>query len=81
MGGIGLWALREKGRLLFAVYASHTQSAFLNGTCVDTEAFLGVTNHTSVAVFSLFYTLRRPVMGEVLSTRIWGVPPAGGPLL
>ena len=22
------------------------------------------------------YTLRRPVMGEVLSTRIWGVPPA-----
>ena len=27
------------------------------------------------------YTLRRPVMGEVLSTRIWGVPPAGGPLL
>ena len=24
---------------------------------------------------------RRPVMGEVLSTRIWGVPPAGGPLL
>ena len=27
------------------------------------------------------YTLRRPVMGEVLSTRIWGVPPSGGPLL
>ena len=27
------------------------------------------------------YTLRRPLMGEVLSTRIWGVPPAGGPLL
>ena len=27
------------------------------------------------------YTLRRPVMREVLSTRIWGVPPAGGPLL
>ena len=27
------------------------------------------------------YTLRHPVMGEVLSTRIWGVPPAGGPLL
>ena len=27
------------------------------------------------------YTLRRPVMGEVLSTRIWGVPLAGGPLL
>ena len=27
------------------------------------------------------YTLRRPVMGEVLSTRIWGVPPAGGPPL
>ena len=27
------------------------------------------------------YTLRRPVMGEVLSTRIWGVIPAGGPLL
>ena len=22
------------------------------------------------------YTLRHPVMGEVLSTRIWGVPPA-----
>ena len=22
------------------------------------------------------YTIRRPVMGEVLSTRIWGVPPA-----
>ena len=32
-------------------------------------------------VASLLYTLRRPVMGEVLSTRIWGVPPAGGPLL
>ena len=29
----------------------------------------------------LYYTLRPPVMGEVLSTRIWGVPPAGGPLL
>ena len=27
------------------------------------------------------YNLRRPVMREVLSTRIWGVPPAGGPLL
>ena len=27
------------------------------------------------------YTLRRPLMNEVLSTRIWGVPPAGGPLL
>ena len=27
------------------------------------------------------YTLRRPVMREVLSTIIWGVPPAGGPLL
>ena len=27
------------------------------------------------------YTLRRPVMREVLSTRIWGVPPAGGLLL
>ena len=27
------------------------------------------------------YTLRRPVMGEVLSTIIWGVPPAGGPRL
>ena len=24
----------------------------------------------------LLYTLRRPVMREVLSTRIWGVPPA-----
>ena len=30
---------------------------------------------------SSVYTLRRPVMGEVLSTRIWGVPPAGGLLL
>ena len=30
---------------------------------------------------SCLYTLRRPVMCEVLSTRIWGVPPAGGPLL
>ena len=29
----------------------------------------------------LFYTLRRPVMREVLLTRIWGVPPAGGLLL
>ena len=29
----------------------------------------------------LKYTLRWPLMGEVLSTRIWGVPPAGGPLL
>ena len=27
------------------------------------------------------YTLRRPVMREVLSTKIWGVPPAGGLLL
>ena len=27
------------------------------------------------------YTLRRPVMREVLSTLIWGAPPAGGPLL
>ena len=31
--------------------------------------------------FTTFYTLRRPVMGEVLWTRIWGAPPAGGPLL
>ena len=29
------------------------------------------------SIFRL-YTLRRPVMGEVLSTRILGVPPAGG---
>ena len=28
-----------------------------------------------------YYTLRRPVMGEVLSTRIWGVPSVGRPLL
>ena len=34
-----------------------------------------------VSAFARFYTLRRPVMGEVLSTRIWGAPPAGGPLL
>ena len=27
------------------------------------------------------YTLRRLVIRKVLSTRIWGVPPAGGPLL
>ena len=30
---------------------------------------------------TLQYTLRRPLMDEVLSTRIWGVPPAGGLLL
>ena len=30
---------------------------------------------------SVQYTLRRPVMREVLSTRIWAVPPAGVPLL
>ena len=29
----------------------------------------------------VLYTLRRPIMHEVLSTIIWGVPPAGGPLL
>ena len=29
----------------------------------------------------VFYTLRRLVIRKVLSTRIWGVPPAGGPLL
>ena len=27
------------------------------------------------------YTLRRLVIRKVLSSRIWGVPPAGGPLL
>ena len=27
-------------------------------------------------LISIFYTLRRPLMAEVLSTRIWGVPPA-----
>ena len=31
---------------------------------------------TIISNLSYFYTLRRPVMREVLSTRIWGVPPA-----
>ena len=31
-----------------------------------------------VTISDTNYTLRRPVMREVLSTRIWGVPPAGG---
>ena len=29
---------------------------------------------------SILYTLRRPVMGEVLSTRIWGVPRPAWPV-
>ena len=59
----------------------------------DVVTFTAVAGNTDFAVTAscdghvkfwyelIMYTLRRPVMREVLSTRIWGVPPAGGPLL
>ena len=46
-------------------------------TCAVVEDLLPASYFSSSLVgVQVLYTLRRPVMGEVLSTRIWGVPPA-----
>ena len=44
-------------------------------TCAVVEDLLPASYFSSSLVgVQVLYTLRRPVMGEVLSTRIWGVP-------
>ena len=49
--------------------------------CIHINNLCDGINHCRYVILK-YYTLRpRPVMGEILSTRIWGVPPAGRPLL
>ena len=61
---------------LLGFYVVERLSANFSENCSEADSGRPLGSRGKFKTVQAFYTLRRPVMREVVSTRIWGVPPA-----